>query len=185
MYWGHWIHVMIIDNSHFYLTPSTEGVESTRGNSVCQSICPSSLFPSPNIVFLFLPCSSSPQLTKYFFFSKYFPPFPSSWQVVEFDQVYLPFFLRFICVVKILYYIKISYYMIMLDWAEYQLLCWTLKNALKATSGASCTLSTLRPHTCRHVEFETDTIHVLPACFLRLTIYCSLMLMIEFDCEIQ
>ena len=37
----------------FYSTPSTEGVESTRGNSVCVSvclwICPSSLFPSPNI----------------------------------------------------------------------------------------------------------------------------------------
>ena len=37
----------------FYSTPSTEGVESTRGNSVCGSvclwICPSSLFPSSNI----------------------------------------------------------------------------------------------------------------------------------------
>ena len=29
----------------FYLTPSTEGVESTRGNSVCLCVCPSSLFP--------------------------------------------------------------------------------------------------------------------------------------------
>ena len=37
----------------FYSTPSTEGVESTRGNSVCGSVCgfvcPSSLFPSSNI----------------------------------------------------------------------------------------------------------------------------------------
>ena len=37
----------------FYSTPSTEGVESTRGNSVCLwvcgFVCPSSLFPSSNI----------------------------------------------------------------------------------------------------------------------------------------
>jgi len=33
----------------FYSTRSTEGVESTRGNSVCLSGCPSSLFPSSNI----------------------------------------------------------------------------------------------------------------------------------------
>ena len=73
-----------------------------------------------------------------------------------------------------------NYYMNMLGWAEYQLFCWTLKNALKATSGASRTLCTLIAHTCRHVEFDASTIHILPAWFSRLTIYCALMLIIEF-----
>ena len=95
MYWGHWIHVMII---HIFTWPlSTEGVESTRGNSVSQYICPASLFPSQIIVFLFLPRSSSPQLTKYFsfqifFFSKYFPPFSSPLQAKYFPSFLSLFF---------------------------------------------------------------------------------------------
>ena len=55
-----WVDLYLCDekeswiNSVFLLDPFTEGVESTKGNSVCLSSCLSTLFPSPNIFLLFL-----------------------------------------------------------------------------------------------------------------------------------
>ena len=46
-----------------------------------------SLSSSPNIFFFLLFLFAD----QVYSFSKYFPPFPSSWQGVEFDQVYLSF----------------------------------------------------------------------------------------------
>ena len=195
------------DNSHFYLTPSTEGVESTRGNSVCQSICPASLFPSPNIVFLFLPCSSSSQLTHYFSspnilllflflcrpnifllfflhfflllqifsFSKHFPPFPSSWQGSSLT--------RSICL-----FLKVHFCcwnLILHDYVGLDRIAIILLNTEKCSqSDIRRLMYTLHLNSShlqtRGIWNRHSTIHILPAWFLRLTIYCSLMLMVWY-----
>ena len=101
MYWGHWIHVMIFHIFTWPLPPKESSLQ------FCLSVHLSNItfsfseycfpYPSPNIVFLFLPRSSSPQLTKYFsfqifFFSKYFPPFSSPLQAKYFPSFLSLFF---------------------------------------------------------------------------------------------